>query len=113
MTTGADGTLTFDNLLYGRYRLTEVSVPSGYEKLETPVYLTLHENGLVVVEEHDYASAGSTAYSIVVYNRMSPMLPATGGCGTYWYYTIGGLLMLAAVCGYMLPKRKKGGRWSA
>lgn len=113
MTTGADGTLTFDNLLYGRYRLTEVSVPGGYEKLETPVYLTLHENGLVVVEDHDYASAGSTAYSIVVYNRMSPMLPATGGCGTYWYYTIGGLLMLAAVCGYMLPKRKKGGRQSA
>lgn len=112
MTTGTDGTLTFDNLLYGRYRLTETKAPDGYELLEEPICLTLGENGVVTVEGHEFAQADSTAYSIRVMNREPLPLPSTGGSGTAWYHTIGGALMLLALCGYILPKaksRKKGG----
>jgi len=112
MTTGADGTLTFDNLLYGRYRLTETKAPDGYELLGEPIYLTLGENGAVTVDGHEFAQADSTAYSIRVINRAPLPLPSTGGSGTAWYHTIGGVLMLLALCGYILPKttsRRKGG----
>ena len=111
MTTGADGTLTFDNLLYGRYRLTEVLQPEGYEGFADPIYLTINEDGSVTVEEHSFAHAGSTAYSIVVYNRMPRPLPNTGGDGDNWYHAFGVLLVLAAVCGYILPKTRYKGRY--
>lgn len=112
VTTGADGTLTFDNLLYGRYRLTEIEAPVGYELLKEPVYLTIGENGAVSVDGHDFAQPDSTAYSIRVFNREPMPLPSTGGSGTAWYYTVGGMLMLLAACGYILPGIKRKGRYS-
>ena len=112
VTTGADGTLTFDNLLYGRYRLTEIEAPAGYELLKEPVYLTIGENGAVSVDGHDFAQPDSTAYSIRVFNREPMPLPSTGGSGTAWYYTVGGMLMLLAACGYILPGIKRKGRYS-
>jgi len=106
MTTDSGGSLTFDNLLYGRYRLTETEQPEGYELMDEPIYLTINEDGSVSVESHDYAEAGSTAYSVLVYNRKPLPLPNTGGGGSQWYHATGILLMLAAACGYILPREK-------
>ncbi len=110
-TTGSDGTLTFDNLLYGYYRLQETSPPDGYEQLIDPVYLTIREDGTVVVDSHTYAQAGSAAYSVLVRNMPKRPLPATGGGGPGPFVTMGTLLMLGAVCGYLLPRIKKKGRY--
>lgn len=109
--TGSDGTLTFDNLLYGYYCLQETSPPGGYEHLLTPIYLTIQEDGTVVVDAHAYAQAGSSAYTIHVMNVPKRPLPATGGSGPGIYQILGLMLMLSAAWIWSLPHSKKEGRW--
>lgn len=107
-TTGSDGTLTFDNLLYGYYRLTETAAPKDYKQLVDPIYLTIHEDGSVVVDDHAFAQSSNVAYSILVRNQASGVpLPMTGGSGPGGYYTLGALLMLSALCVYIFPILKK------
>ena len=109
MTTGSDGTLTFDNLKYGDYRLTELRPPPGYFPLEEAIYLTIQENGTVEVQGHPYAMAGATAFSIQVLNQPEVPLPLTGGAGTGGSIAAGLLLMAAAAGGALLSKRRRGG----
>lgn len=110
MTTGADGTLTFDNLKYGDYRLTEIRPPTGYLPLEEAAYLTIHADGTVTVQGHPYVYAGATAFSVQVLNQPERPLPLTGGSGTGGLITWGILLMTAAL-GMAIPNiRRKGGR---
>lgn len=107
-TTGSDGTLTFDNLLYGYYRLTETAAPEDYKRLVDPIYLTIHEDGSVVVDEHAFAQSSNVAYSILVRNQANGVtLPVTGGSGPGGSYTLGALLMLSALCVYIIPILKK------
>jgi len=109
MTTGADGTITFDNLWFGDYRLVEVTPPSGYHPMEDPIYLTIQSDGTVVVQEHEYARSGTSAYTIQVLNEPQRPLPSTGGTGPGGYI-IPGLLCIATALGYALsPKQRKGG----
>ena len=111
MTSDSNGSITFDNLKYGSYRLTEIAAPNGYELLNEPIYLTIHESGQVSVQSHAYASAGNTAYTVQVRNRAMLPLPSTGGHGTDGIYSLGWALIALAVCGYILPRiRKKAGR---
>ncbi len=108
MTTGADGTLTFDNLKYGDYRLTEIQPPVGYFPLDEPAYLTIHADGTVTVQGHPFVYAGTTAFSIQVLNQPEKPLPLTGGKGTGGY-TAWGILLIMAALGLALPKfRRKG-----
>ena len=106
-TTGSDGTLTFDNLLYGYYRLMETSPPGGYEQLLDPVFLTIREDGTIVVDGHTYAQAGATAYTIQVMNVPKRPLPSTGGSGPGIYHGLGLLLMLGAAWLWTLPYHRK------
>lgn len=110
LTTADNGTLTFDNLKCAvMYRLTEISEPSGYLKLEEPILFSINEDGSVTVENHPYAYAGASAYNIVVCNRKAVPLPITGGNGITMYCASGIFLMLTAVCVYIkryLRKRR-------
>ena len=110
LTTGSDGTLVFENLLYGRYELVETVAPSGYVLCVDPIYLTIQEDGSVTVDAHAYAQAGSSAYNIAVYNQAQHPLPSSGGPGTAGYYTLGALFMLCALGVYILPKKPRKGR---
>ena len=105
-TTNADGMIVFDNLKYGDYRLTEVQPPGGYEAMTTPIYLTILSNGTVAVQEHAYAMAGNTAYTIQVLNEQLRPLPSTGGIGTGGF-VVGGLLLMAAATTTLFRKRKE------
>ena len=106
-TTNADGMIVFDNLKYGDYRLTETSPPGGYEAMTTPIYLTILSNGTVAVQEHAYAMAGNTAYTIQVLNEQMRPLPSTGGTGTGGFVVGGLLLMMAAATTTLFRKRKE------
>lgn len=108
-TTAEDGTITFDNLKYGRYRLTEAEAPDGYVDLGGPIYLTIEQDGTVIVEPHIFAEAGSTAFSILVKNQPENPLPETGGIGNGSYIALGIALMLMSLGGILFRHRKKGG----
>ncbi len=106
--TGSAGTLIFDNLKCGvRYRITETAAPEGYYPLDDPIYVIINEDGTVTVENHYYASAGGTAYNIVVANSKYVTLPDSGGGGNSMFYAAGLLLILMAACIYItLLKRR-------
>ena len=107
MTTAGDGTITFDNLFFGDYRLTEISAPSGYQPLDTPIYLTIESNGAVTVQEHSYALPGSTAYTVQVLNCQQLPLPETGGLGRSGYLLTGLACIAASLMGFSVRKRKR------
>lgn len=107
MTTGADGTVTFENLLYGYYELRETSPPVGYNQLNDPIYLTITESGQVQVEEHMYAESGSAAYSIWVKNQPRLPMPSTGGTGSTAIYLAGWAMTLGACGAFALSHRKR------
>jgi len=110
-TTNEQGVLLFDNLLYGaRYRITEERAPSGYKELTVPIYLTIAEGGVVVVDAHTHARADAVAYNVVVTNDSLPEMPETGGSGPGDIFGLGGGLMLLSACGYMLLQSRKKGR---
>ena len=88
LTTGADGTITFDGLWADgeiQYRLTEVKAPAGYELLKEPVY----EGTLPVAVDKSKATGtpdeveGNTAYfyrlPVTVKDGKVFNLPKTGG----------------------------------
>ncbi|MBO5213635.1 MAG: Cna B-type domain-containing protein [Clostridia bacterium] len=107
-TTGAAGTLVFDNLKCGvRYRLTETEAPSGYLKTNEYIYFVINEDGTVSVEESFYAEAGSTAYNLIVRNGMVVDLPESGSNGTSMFYALGLLLMAITASIYIRYLRKR------
>ena len=71
-----------------------------------PIYLTIQSNGTVVVQDHPYALAGTTAYSIRVLNEQMRPLPSTGGGGTALYY-LGGMAMMMVAAATLFRKRKE------
>lgn len=99
-TTGADGTLAFEDLLREKYYLLEVKAPAGYALSETPgqtIYRTAAKDG---------------AYTLTVENRKGYELPEAGGAGTA-PYTLGGLLALCAGVLLLYKKCKKEGSASS
>ena len=107
MTTPENGMVTFDNLKFGDYRLTETVAPSGYYMIEEPIYLTIKNDGSVELQEHEYAKVGATAHSILVLNQPQMPLPAAGGEGTYGYRAVGLMFMMAAIGSTLFRKRRK------
>ncbi|MCQ4023322.1 MULTISPECIES: SpaA isopeptide-forming pilin-related protein [unclassified Ruminococcus] len=109
LTTGSNGTLTFDNLKCSvRYKLTETAVPNGYNMLFDPIFLTIGETGTISIEPHPYAFAGSSAFNIVICNQKAVPLPTAGG-NVFLFYITGSILMALTACviikRYLLKRR--------
>ena len=111
-TTGVDGSLKYEYLPDGRYRLDEVQRPSGYiaeNKME--IYFTI-ENGVITwtdsageaIESQDLVSYAPELKTFTVGNKPGAELPHTGGPGTMLIYLLGGMLTLAA--GLLLMRRR-------
>ena len=109
-TTGANGTLTFDNLIAGAYyRLTETAPPAGHILSMEPVIISVDGNGqvylaakdgsLTVLDEEYIRATG--LYNVLVTNVQMDPLPNTGGAGNSMYTQCGILLMLAAAALYI------------
>ena len=114
-TTGTDGNAKFEHLLPGKYRLTEVKAPAGYNLLNSSREITIpYELNVADVKEP------STGYTEVVgdkiyyydvtltfYNSLPFDVPSTGGTGGMAGVTAGMALMLGTSASAWLLKRKK------
>lgn len=103
-------------LLPGIYTVTEVKAPSGYIIMASSFTFTIAVDGTVTysAEGNDgnglvtYTPKGSESYdTFTVGNEPGVALPATGGVGTGVVYGAGAALMLLAVLGLILTKRKR------
>ena len=93
--TGENGAAEFKGIEAGSYQLVEIKAPQGYNLLTTPKDVTIASDG-----EHAHVTATAT-----VENNTGSVLPSTGGMGTTLFYTIGGVLVVAA--GVLLVTKKR------
>lgn len=118
-TAGDDTTFTFTGLDDGDYKLTETTTPIGYNTI-APVEFTIsaeHDadsadpkltslSGNVTTGEAIFTAdrdAGSLTTDIV--NKKGSILPSTGGIGTRIFYTIGAILVVAALALIVCKRR--------
>ena len=99
----------------GAYKLLEIKAPSGYNKLDKAIDLTITASTGLVQNWNNYDTSpltdlditvgehtaeGTPATGVVtnkVVNESGTTLPETGGIGTTIFYVLGGLLVAGAV----------------
>jgi LPXTG-motif cell wall-anchored protein len=106
---GDDGTLVFEGLADGEYRIAETKPPAGYIPLASPIRFTI-EDGIVSYAGGEglvtYTAATADApAAFTVDNRPGVALPSTGGEGTAPYIVTG--IALMALAGTIPLDRKR------
>ena len=120
--TDDNGVLTIKGVAAGKYSVTEMVAPAGYNLLQgateveavlktaytTKVTTYIDENGNVTSTETEKTKeydAGANVTGLVVVNQSGTELPSTGGIGTTIFYVLGGLLMVGAAVLLITKKR--------
>lgn len=114
--TDADGIVKFEHLEPGRYRLTEIKAPQGFNLLNSSREITIpYEMKVADVTETPTGyteTKGDKIYfydiTLTFYNSLPFNVPVTGGSGNFGAATIGILLMAGtAACALLAEKRRK------
>lgn len=112
-----NGLVRFQDLAVGTYTLTETKSPAGYDAPHLSLTVTITQDPYTmeyyVVFDGCHPGTGTAADPLVIENHAGYVLPATGGIGTV-YYTIGGVVCMAAALSvllyrYVKRKRLRGG----
>lgn len=105
--TVENGKLIFENLRPGRYKLEEITPPTGYVLVESPWYFEIDNTSKASLDEtYIMASVNSSAdNSFYIQNERGAELPSTGGPGTR-LFTILGLILIAGA-GLLLLRRRR------
>ena len=122
-----NGNIRFDGLAAGTYKITEITTPVGYNKLENPILVEIFwegpsevvegnedakwsykyslDNGKTWTEYNKDGSIKVERVSITVINNKGTTLPETGGMGTTLFYVIGATLAIGAAVVMVTRKR--------
>lgn len=106
MTTDEQGNAAFSGIEAGSYMLEEIKAPDGYNRLLSPVSVTLSRQSPEGGEELEFTVAP-------VENSSGTILPETGGRGVYAIYASGIIALAAAAAIFSaraIRSRKNGGR---
>lgn len=104
MTTDENGKISFKDLGTGTYTLTELVAPEGYN-LAAPKTIEITfdaENEKFVIND---VTEDDSIYDVTVVDKSGAELPETGGIGTTLFYTVGGMMVVAA--GVLLITKKR------
>ncbi len=102
LVSDTNGYITVSGLDSDTYYLTETKAPTGYNKLSGDITVIIDNAGNVKNSANGEALANKT---VKVLNNAGTELPSTGGIGTTIFYTLGGILVLAAVVLLVTKKR--------
>jgi len=115
-TSGDNGMLAFDNLPDGDYRLEETGIPAGYARTSSGRYIYFKiAEGVVTWDDtpddaikrtNDGVAYSTDETTFTVDNTPGVALPSTGGIGTTIIYATGLGMIVMAVLGLMLRRRK-------
>lgn len=114
--TDADGIVKFEHLEPGRYRLTEIKAPQGFNLLNSSREITIpYEMNVADVTETPTGyteTKGDKIYfydiTLTFYNSLPFNVPVTGGSGNFGAATTGILIMAGtAACALLAEKRRK------
>lgn len=92
--SGENGQAIFNNLPYGKYLLTEIKSPEGYELLKKPIVIEIKATNSKVIYE-------------TVGNKKIIKLPITGGFGTNMFTTVGIAIICSSLLMYIILELKK------
>ena len=101
------GKITIKGLAAGKYYLTEIEAPKGYNKLNKDIEIEINEGGAIEYKERDSMGAGSVVSFdefIKIENKTGTILPSTGGVGTTMMYIVGVALLVGS--GVLLITKK-------
>lgn len=98
-TTDENGYADFIGLEDGTYYLVEKEAPAGYNKLTSPVAVTINGANATL------ADLSTLTVTSQIANGSDTLLPSTGSFGTTVLYILGGALILAAVILVVTKKR--------
>mgnify|MGYP002680508691 FL=1 len=93
------GKITIKGLAAGKYYLTEIEAPKGYNKLNKDIEIEIDSSGNIGYKERGSIGAGSSAQFdgfIKIENRTGTVLPSTGGVGTTMMYIVGAVLLIGS-----------------
>ena len=102
ITTPTSGKFKIEGLDADVYYLTETKQPDGYNKLATPVKVTIDANGNVTMKD-----SASAVTEVAIENKTGSLLPSTGGRGTTLFYILGGILVLGSAVILITKRRMK------
>ena len=125
MKTDENGILILKGVDNATYAVTEVTAPSGYNKLQNPVNVEAQESSATSTtkywsidangnyRESDQEVEGGFKYTndqlaatvLPIVNMKGSILPSTGGIGTTIFYVVGGILVAVAVVLLVTKKR--------
>lgn len=99
--TDEKGEASFEGLADGTYYLVETKAPAGYNQLDKPVKVEVHDG------EHNTPVTSATQLTVTatVANQAGTLLPSTGGMGTTIFYVLGFVLVVGA--GVLLVTKKR------
>lgn len=113
-----NGQITIPNLPLGRYRITEIKAPNGYQLLSKPFEIEVVYNEATKQVESKLLS-GNTNFvkkdsaqlnQYYVKNYLPTTIPNTGGSGIFLYTIVGLLLMMTSIAsGYLYLNRTERG----
>lgn len=123
--TDENGVLTFEGLGAGRYTITELKAPDGYNLLTESITIEIkwekesETSDKMVLRAYEVKKGSNGTeelvkltkesdthlWSFTVVNRSGAQLPSTGGVGTTMFYAIGSLLVIGAVVLLITKKR--------
>jgi fimbrial isopeptide formation D2 family protein/LPXTG-motif cell wall-anchored protein len=116
-TVGENGALILEGLAAGTYKIEETKAPSGYNKLDDPITVTVtfnpnesyiwsyYDNTSNKYTEDNPATNASGIYELHITNKEGSKLPSTGGMGTTIFYIVGSALVLSS--GVLLVTKKR------
>jgi fimbrial isopeptide formation D2 family protein/LPXTG-motif cell wall-anchored protein len=112
-----NGVVTFTGLGTGKYVLSELLAPSGYEKMsdiEFEIAFDSNSNEFKVTKSSATNQISTTnesingVMSVTITNSIASSLPSTGGIGTTIFYVAGTILVLGAAVALITRRRMKG-----
>lgn len=110
------GTVKFTGLGQGKYKLSEVVTPDGYNSIASDIEFEItwtKEGGFAVtnvtegyvITVSSSADGLGTVLGTEIKNLSGALLPSTGGIGTTIFYVVGGILVIGA--GILLVTKKR------
>ena len=111
VTTPANGVIKFTGLAAGEYQLVEDQAPNGYNKLTSPINVTItatyKADGTLDTSNvaYSYGAENGTGTTITVKNNEGALLPDTGGMGTV-AFTVVGVIVIALGVAWAIQRKR-------
>lgn len=100
--------LHLNGLAEGTYYLKEIEAPAGYNKLTSPIKVTITKDSANVENWTLLKNNVNEEDKIIdIENSTGSILPSTGGAGTIAFAVVAGILVIGVVVSFIRDKRKE------